>query len=49
MQNTNFCYSNFFQPFFAFEFQGKYDVEDGWRIYDPIVEYKRQVSSLLTW
>ncbi|PVD34717.1 hypothetical protein C0Q70_05994 [Pomacea canaliculata] len=37
------------KPFFAFEFQGKYDVEDGWRIYDPIVEYKRQGLPTESW
>lgn len=30
------------QPFFAIEFKGTYDGEDGWKVYDPIAEYKRQ-------
>ncbi|XP_070198187.1 phosphatidylinositol-3,5-bisphosphate 3-phosphatase MTMR2-like [Littorina saxatilis] len=29
-------------PLFAFEFKGSYDTEEGWRIYDPQTEYRRQ-------
>lgn len=27
---------------FAYEFKGTYDGENGWKVYDPIAEYKRQ-------
>ncbi|XP_076446766.1 phosphatidylinositol-3,5-bisphosphate 3-phosphatase MTMR2-like [Babylonia areolata] len=29
-------------PFFALDFKGHYDGEDGWQVYDPMAEYKRQ-------
>ena len=32
----------FFQPIFAFDFKEDYG-ENGWKVYDPVAEYKRQV------
>ena len=31
-----------FQPIFAFDFKEDYG-ENGWKVYDPVTEYKRQV------
>lgn len=32
------------QPLFAFLYKEQFPV-DGWKVYDPIAEYKRQVSA----
>lgn len=35
----------FFQPLFAFLYKEQFPV-NGWKVYDPILEYKRQVKAL---
>lgn len=36
---------SFFQPLFAFEYKEVFP-ENGWKVYDPIWEYRRQVSTV---
>lgn len=40
-------FHGFFQPLFAFQYKDKYPV-DGWKVYDPVAEYKRMVRHVLT-
>lgn len=39
---SNFIFCLSIQPLFAFEVKEDYG-DDGWKVYDPIAEYKRQV------
>lgn len=43
-QSTFFSFSSLFQSLFAFQYKEVFPV-DGWKVYDPLAEYKRQVAT----
>lgn len=46
MPSTDFSFFLFLQPFFAFINEEKFP-GNGWLVYNPMVEYRRQVSFLV--
>ncbi len=48
VQFIHVFFSSTFQPLFALEFKERY-IEDGWTVYDPVAELKRQVCISLCW